>query len=312
MRHIQFISGLLLTIVLSTTSLYYPAYAQPQLIQQNVSGSDRALELRLIPAGKFDMGTDSSGKKEVAVSAFYMSIYETTWEQYNAFFTDVDFSANNMADAVTRPSPPYLDFTLGMGKDGFPASSMQQYGALMFCKWLFKKTGEFYRLPTEAEWEYACLAGSNATTACQADESCLQTYAWYAPNSNGKYQPVGKLKPNAWGLFDMQGNVAEWVLDQYAADYFNLIADKNIDPIIVATKRNPRSVRGGSYRDNAAALGCAVRTMADPVWNRRDPQIPKSRWWNTDAPFVGFRVVKPLKQPSAKAAEEFFNTYLIK
>ena len=293
--------------------------AQEAILEQAVPGTNRSLRLQLIPAGSFVMGSplqeagrtaDEGPQRTVKLPAFYMSVYETTWEQYNAFFQDEAFARNSEADAITRPSPPYLDFTLGMGKEGFPASSMQQYGAIMFCRWLYNKTGVFLRLPTEAEWEYACRAGSTTAWNTGSDSAVLQDYAWYAANSQQKYQPVGSKKPNAWGLHDMMGNVAEWVLDQYDSTYFDKLADDVSEPLVLPTRRQPRSVRGGSYRDAALQLRSANRIPADPVWNRRDPQVPKSKWWNTDAPFVGFRVVKPLQQPSPQEAEAFFQRYL--
>jgi len=300
------------------TSSFYKGQAQ-QTIEQVVPGCSTKLSLQRIPAGSFIMGSaasevgranDEGPQRKVTLSAFYMSTYETTWEQYNAFFKDENTSRNNDADAITRPSPPYLDFTLGMGKDGFPANSMQQYGALMFCRWLYKQTGVFYRLPTEAEWEYACRAGSIDAWPTGNDTAALNEVTWSAGNSQQKYQPVGTRKPNAFGLYDMLGNVSEWVLDQYDSTYFDKIQDGVLDPIVTPTKRNPRSVRGGSYRDNAVELRSANRTMGNTIWNRRDPQIPKSKWWNTDAPFVGFRVVKPVKQPDADEAEAFFKLYI--
>src|SRR5258708_1686617 len=116
-----------------------------------------------------------------------------------------------------------------MGKTGgFPANSMIQYAALMYCKWLYKKTGVFYRLPTEAEWEYACRAG--APTAYPFSDgqgedrrkggarTQLSRYAWWKDNSQEKYHAVKQLAPNAWGLYDMLGNVAEWTVDQYYED----------------------------------------------------------------------------------------------
>jgi formylglycine-generating enzyme required for sulfatase activity len=307
----------LLSAALATSS-FCIGYAQ-QTIEQAVPGCATNLKLQLIPAGSFAMGsaatewgraTDEGPQRKVSLSSFYMSTYETTWEQYNAFFKDENTSRNNDADAITRPSPPYLDFTLGMGKDGFPASSMQQYGALMFCRWLYKQTGVFYRLPTEAEWEYACRAGSKDAWPTGNDTAALNEVAWSATNSQQKYQPVGTRKPNAFGLYDMLGNVSEWVLDQYDSTYFDKINDGEVDPFGTPTKRNPRSVRGGSYRDNAVELRSANRTMGNTIWNRRDPQIPKSKWWNTDAPFVGFRIVKPVAQPTAEEAEAFFKLYI--
>jgi formylglycine-generating enzyme required for sulfatase activity len=297
---------------------FYLGHAQ-QTIEQSVPGCPTKLSFQLIPAGSFTMGSpagewgrsnDEGPQRKVSLASFYMSTYETTWEQYNAFFKDENTSRNNDADAITRPSPPYLDFTLGMGKDGFPASSMQQYGALMFCRWLYKQTGVFYRLPTEAEWEYACRAGSAESWPIGNDTAALNDVAWSAANSQQKYQQVGTRKPNAFGLYDMLGNVSEWVLDQYDSTYFDNIQDGVMDPVVTPTKRNPRSVRGGNYRNNASELRSANRSMGNPIWNRRDPQVPKSKWWNTDAPFVGFRIVKPLAQPTAEEAEAFFKLYI--
>jgi formylglycine-generating enzyme required for sulfatase activity len=305
-------------LLLFSTGIFSICVGQSSITQQ-VPGCSTYLKLQLIPAGSFTMGSaatesgranDEGPQRKVSLSSFYMSTYETTWEQYNAFFKDENTSRNNDADAITRPSQPYLDFTLGMGKDGFPANSMQQYGALMFCRWLYKQTGVFYRLPTEAEWEYACRAGSNDAWPTGSDTMMLKDVAWSAGNSQQKYQPIGTRKPNAFGLYDMLGNVSEWVLDQYDSTYFDKIQDGVLDPIVVPTKRNPRSVRGGSYRDNAVELRSANRTMGNTIWNRRDPQIPKSKWWNTDAPFVGFRVVKPVAQPTAEEAEAFFKLYI--
>ena len=300
-------------------------YTSPVAAQQwpkdsvAIPGCNRPLIMVNLPDGKFAMGSakmpingvEQGPTKQVQLDAFAISIYETTWEQYDAFFRDNNFSVNKETDAITRPSPPYLDFTLGMGKEGFPASSMQPYGALMFCKWLHKQTGIFYRLPTEAEWEYACKAGD--TYGAETDSINLLSYAWFAGNSLQKYQPVGSLKPNAWGIYDMLGNVAEWTLDGWTNAYFSQTLEQTTaNPLTVPQKKLPRPVRGGSYRDEAAQLHPALRKPSDPVWNRRDPQIPKSKWWNTDAPFVGFRVVRPASQPDAATVEAFFNQYLIK
>lgn len=273
-----------------------------------------------IPAGTFTWGSGANDKlagadekpaKTVKLDAFWMGAHEVTFDEFNLFLQDADLSHNIPADGLTRPSTPYIDMTLGMGKaGGFPANSMQQYGALMYCRWLYHKTGIFYRLPTEAEWEYAARAGSTTVYPFGNDEKQLNEYAWYAANSNDKYQKVGLKKPNAWGLYDMLGNVAEWVLDQYQEDFLASLNDQPENPLRVPDKRHPRTVKGGSYRDAAAALRPSDRVMSDLAWNRRDPQIPKSRWWNADAPFVGFRVVRPLQQPSEQEIKTFFETYL--
>jgi formylglycine-generating enzyme required for sulfatase activity len=288
--------------------------------EQSIPGFELKFSMVPIPAGTFSLGSSPNDKlkeddeipqRTVRVSPFWMSAYETTFDEYNLFFNDISVSQNIITDAVTRPSSPYIDMTLGMGKaGGFPANSMQQFGALMYCKWLFKKTGIFFRLPTEAEWEYACRSGSNTVYPFGDDASKLDEYAWYSNNSDNKYHKVGSKKPNAWGLYDMLGNVGEWVLDQYQPDYYTSIIDNTIDPVRLPETKYPRTVRGGAYRDVAKDLRSANRLMSDPVWNRRDPQIPRSRWWNADAPFVGFRIIRPVQQPTAEEAEQFFQTYL--
>lgn len=313
-------------LFISVMNVFYSSQAQSPVdtsfkkYEQPIPGSNIKFTLLPIAGGSFVIGslakdkmkeTDEIPQRTIQLSPFWMGAYEVTYDEFNLFFLDVSLTQNIPTDAVTRPSSPYIDLTLGMGKEGgFPANSMQQYGALMYCKWLYNKTGIFFRLPTEAEWEYACRAGTTTTYSFGDDASKLDEYAWYTKNSENKYQKVGLKKPNAWGLYDMLGNVSEWVLDQYQADYYSTLTDKVLDPVRLRESRHPGTVRGGAYNDEAKDLRSAARLKSDPVWNRRDPQIPKSKWWNADAPFVGFRIVRPLKQPTADEAENFFQTYL--
>lgn len=319
MRYKPLISAFLLLVIA------LPASARRQdssfvKYEQSIPGADIRFVMVPIPAGKFMMGSttgqpgaqpDEQPQHQVQLDAFWMGAYEVTYDEFSLFLNDAALSQNITTDAVTRPSSPYIDMTLGMGKaGGFPANSMQQYGALMYCKWLYAKTGVFFRLPTEAEWEYACRAGSTTVYPFANDAAQLDEYAWYGKNSDNRYHKVGEKKPNAWGLYDMLGNVSEWVLDQYQADFYSTLPAQSVQPLREPTSKHPRTVRGGSYRDDAPALRSAHRLMSDLVWNRRDPQIPKSRWWNADAPFVGFRVLRPLKQPGADEVDTFFKTFL--
>ncbi len=287
---------------------------------QQVPGSPLAIKFVPVAGGSFMMGSAANEKGrsphegpaiQVSVSPFWMGAYEVTFDEYDAFFKDEMFSRNETADAITRPSPPYIDLTLGMGKEGgFPANSMSQYGALMFCRWLYNKTGEFYRLPTEAEWEYANRAASKTAYPFANDTAGLSKYAWYAGNSENTYHKVGLKAPNKLGLYDMMGNVAEWTLDQYDEAYFKKQAVPVKDPLVLPTSRHPRTVKGGSFQDAAVDLRSAARLKSNLDWNRRDPQIPRSRWWNADAPFIGFRLVRPFVKPSAAEIEIFFNSYI--
>lgn len=291
-----------------------------QSYEQTIPGSTVTFNMVPVPAGNFAMGSaatepghkaEEGPSKKVQLDAFWMGAKEVTYDEFLLFFNDENTSRDSEVDAVTRPTPQYIDLSWGMGKQGgFPVNSMSQYTALMYCRWLYKKTGNFYRLPTEAEWEYACRAGSKSMYYFGDDVKQLKDYAWYADNSNKKYQKTGQKKPNAWGLYDMLGNVSEWTLDQFRADYFTAIGDSAVNPVMEPATTYPRSVRGGSYMDNADALRCASRGQSDPSWNKRDPQIPKSKWWLTDGMSVGFRVVRPAKAPTGEEAEAYYKKYL--
>jgi formylglycine-generating enzyme required for sulfatase activity len=283
---------------------------------------ESSFKFRMVPikSGDFLMGSAASekGRKEdegpqqkIHLSAFWMAAYEVTRDELDVFLKDENTSQNSDVDAITRPSPQYIDFSLGMGKEGgYPANSMSQYAALMYCRWLYQKTGIFYRLPTEAEWEYACRAGSNTRYFFGDDSTQLGNYAWYEQNSEDKFHKVGQKQPNAWGLYDMLGNVMEWTLDHYTSTYLGSASTIN-DPVVAPNKsKYPKTLRGGGYSDKAADLRSASRTHSEPSWNRRDPQIPKSRWWMTDGASVGIRIVRPLQQPNAAEIGQFFKNYL--
>lgn len=255
---------------------------------------------------------DETPQRKVFIPSFWMGTYEVSRDEFDVFYKDVTTSENSDVDAITRPSPQYIDFSLGMGKEGgYPVNSLSQYGALMYCRWLYNKTGFFYRLPSEAEWEYACRAGSTTTYYFGNDETQLNKYAWYEENSNGKFQKSGLKLPNVWGLYDMLGNVCEWTLDHYEEKRLLKLQDSTGNIFIAANKaRYPKALRGGGFNDAAIELRCANRFKSDPSWNRRDPQIPKSKWWLTDAAAVGFRIIRPLEQPTAEQVNEFFKQYL--
>lgn len=274
-----------------------------------------------IQAGSFLMGsadsekgreTDEGPQRKVTIAAFWMGAYELSRDEFDVFYKDENTSDNSTVDAITKPTPQYIDLTWGMGKEGgYPVNSMSQYAALMYCRWLYNKTGDFYRLPTEAEWEYACRAGSTTRFYYGDDEKQLGKYAWYKDNSEEKYQKAGMKLPNAWGLYDMLGNVSEWTLDHYDEKRMAGMGALSDNPFVEPQKAHyPKVIRGGGYTEEANDLRTANRSKSDPLMNRRDPQIPKSKWWLTDAPSVGFRIVRPLVQPSAEEINEFFKKYL--
>ena len=305
-----------------------PVWAQEmgQTYEQALPGVPVTLKMVPIPAGEFLMGSpatekgrqpDEGPQVKVAVEPFWMSATEVTHDQFTPFrFEEKD--AGPKVDAVTRPTSQYIDLTWGMGKEGgFPANSMQPYSAIAYCKWLHKKTGVFYRLPTEAEWEYACRASSKTTYPTGVTAATLPEFAWFLANAKDKYQKVGQKKPNAWGLYDILGNVAEWTMDQYDAAYFQKLAvasrDTSGEDGFYVKPEKPRAyhtVRGGGFRSKPTELRCADRLPQVEAWNQRDPQIPRSKWWMTDGDYVGFRLVRPLRQPKAEEAEAFFKEML--
>jgi formylglycine-generating enzyme required for sulfatase activity len=280
-----------------------------------------------IPAGKFKMGSpdseaghkpDESPVHEVAIDSFWMGKCEVTWNEFELFMypdeekktraaKQLDPALNKLTDAITHPTQPYVEMSFGMGKDGFPAISMTQHAANKYCQWLSAKTGHFYRLPTEAEWEYAARAGTTTAYFWGDDPSKIGDYAWWGKNSDFKYQKVGKKKPNPWGLHDMLGNVIEWTLDQYTPDAYAKTGPVN--PWVKATQPYPHVARGGSWDDDdAAKLRVDARRASGPAWKIQDPQLPKSIWYHTDAQFLGFRLVRPLKTPSAEEMQGYWNS----
>ena len=194
-----------------------------------------------------------------------------------------------------------------MGTDGYPAISMTQLSASKFCEWLSAMTGNYYRLPTEAEWEYACRAGSIGPYHFDENLDTLDDYAWYSKNSDGKYQKVGTKKPNNFGLFDMHGNVSEWTLDQYDPRAYSNQTDSILyNPYNHAKKLYPRVVKGGSFMNPDYRVRSATRYSSNKQWKKQDPQIPRSRWWHTDAQFLGFRVVRPLETPNEEDKKKYW------
>jgi formylglycine-generating enzyme required for sulfatase activity len=226
---------------------------------QKIEGTLVSFRMMPLPDGAIEL----QGKRR-PVECLWIGETEVTWNLYDVWAHRLDLSEEEVlrgAEAESRPSRPYGAPDRGFGHSGYAALGMTFHAAQSFCTWLSAKTGKKYRLPTEAEWEYAARAGGPV-----AD---LDAHAWYWDNADDKTHPVGKKRPNAWGIFDMLGNVSEWTV--------------GLDGEPVAC--------GGSFADKARDVGPAARFRQTPAWNATDPQNPKSKWWLSDAPFVGFRVV---------------------
>lgn len=296
---------------------------------EKIPNSSIAFNMVAIPGGKFKMGSnadepfrkpDEGPVREVELSPFFMAEIEVTWDEYLAFYvqtaaegrsTDTEGTRKKQeskTDAISGATPPYGQPDQGWGMGQRPAISFSHHAAETYCRWLTSVTGKTYRLPTEAEWEYACRAGSDGPypfpgdpkkfekTGLKAklsknDTAVINTYIIYKGNSPTKTQTPDKVKPNAFGLRNMAGNVAEFCADWYKADAYADYEDGIKDPKGPETGEE-HVVRGGSFLSTADLVRSAARDYTrTEAWLRTDPQMPKSIWWYSDCFNVGFRVV---------------------
>ena len=235
----------------------------PSTYRESIPGTLVTFEMVLVPGGKVTLGGTAAD-----VQPFFVSRTEVTWDLYDVFALGLDRRASSGgADAIARPSSPYGAPDYGWGHAGYPAISVAHSAAQAFCEWLSARTGKTYRLPSEAEW---ARAADLATGGSQWSPPQIDAVAWHSANAGARTHPVAARKPDALGLYDLFGNAAEWVV----------------------TADGQPVVRGGSFRDPAQAVGPRARAAQNPAWNERDPQLPKSRWWLSDGPFVGFRIVR--------------------
>jgi len=278
---------------------------------KNKQAKDVSFDMVLVPGGKFTMGSpkDEKGRKEhegpqfeAEIKPFYLCSTETTWEMFMAFYDETvqekrgdaakkkaEEAKKQAVDAISGPTPLYGDPTLGWGAGKRPAIGGTWQCASVFCKWMSKKTGKSYRLPTEAEWEYACRAGSKTPYSFDADQ--IEDFAWFEDNSDEKTQEVAKKKPNAFGLHDMHGNVMEWVSDFYSPKTYEEAAKSNPVTCPSGPKEGKLHVaRGGAYNSQAEVLRSSARVFEEPFWRYEDPQEPKSEWWLPKMGFIGFRI----------------------
>jgi len=247
-----------------------------------IPDTDAQFQVVSLPGGTFRMGSpandpgrgeDEGAVREVTLRPFWIGKREVTWGEYALYY---EGWKQGKVDGISRPTQPDVidprEPFPGGGEqtNSHPAIGLGWFGVLGYCEWLSAKTGQMYRLATEAEWEYACRAGS----AAAAPES-LDDIAWHKGNSNARTHEVGKKKPNAWGLHDMLGNAMETCLEPY-------VMPEHIGVL-----------RGGAWNTPPAALRFAARqkVLLDK-WLERDPKWPLRAWWLTDAPFTGLRLVR--------------------
>ncbi len=290
---------------------------------ETLPGSDVSFEMVAIQGGTFEMGSpatepyrrdDEGPAHKVQLSPFWMGKTEVRWKEWEVFYAQRGTAGHPDEKAViTGPTPPYGSPDQGWGKGSQPAITMTHHAAMVYCEWLSEITHKRYRLPTEAEWEYAARAGTTTPYFFPGDPSQftarswwnrilgpkttpLSEFAWYKADSNGRSHPPTSARPNPWGLYNMLGNVREFCLDYYDSKaYAQYPADASVLDPRGPDSGKERVVRGGSFKSDGADLRVAARdhTQHD-AWLFTDPQSPKSIWWYSDCVDVGFRVVREL------------------
>ena len=296
---------------------------------EQIPGTAVSFNMVAIDGGSFVMGSspkesfhkeDESPQHDVTVSSFFMAEVEATWDQYWSFYSQTmsegrtppeTVYANNLSamdvDAISGPTPPFGFPDQGWGSGDRPAITMTHYAAEVFCQWLSQKTGKKYRLPTEAEWEYAARGGTQTPyffagkpkdfsntgfmrKFISAKTDSIGSYVIYENNSNYRTQEPSLVKANPFGLKNMLGNVMEYTADKYDAKAYEKRANGATDPIV--TEGDEWVVRGGGYFSDASDVRSAARgKTAHADWLKPDPQQPQSIWWYSDIKGVGFRVV---------------------
>jgi formylglycine-generating enzyme len=304
-----------------------------------IPGSDVEFEMAAVPGGGFRMGSpddepdrnsNEGPQVEVKVAPFWMGRHEVTWAEYQQFmalssafdkFNDRGIRPVEEklgVDVITAPSKlyePSFTYTPGEGPRQ-PAVTMSQYAAKQYTKWLSLLTGEFYRLPTEAEWEYACRAGTTTAYHFGDDAAELDDYAWHYENAEDQTHDVGTKKPNPWGLHDMHGNASEWVLDELRDGWYASLTGKPVtqDEALCWPKvLYPRVLRGGSWNMDPPDCRSATRRASnDDDWRAYDPNSPQSPWWfaSDESQDVGFRIVRPRDPPPRREWSKYWDADL--
>ncbi|MCF6332032.1 MAG: SUMF1/EgtB/PvdO family nonheme iron enzyme [Draconibacterium sp.] len=303
---------------------------------ETIPGTTISINMKAIPGGNFKIGspkneqfrkTDEGPQKEVKLSPFFMAEIETTWDTYLAFYsatasegrsTDTEGSRTEAdVDAISGPTPPYGQPDQNWGLGIRPAITMSYHSAETFCKWLDKVTGKTYRLPSEAEWEYAARGGTETPFFFEgnpkdfvkkgfigklfgkgSDE--INNYIIFNANSNLRTAKPESVEANPFGLKNMLGNAAEYCLDWYAEDAYGQLQAGVSDPRGPAEGEN-HVIRGGSFRSGIGEVRSAARDFTKrKAWMKTDPQMPKSIWWLSDCNYISFRVVCEFDEKTGK------------
>jgi len=235
---------------------------------EKISESLSEFEMQPVPGGTVTLKTENE-TRSFEVGPFWIKATEVKWEPYKTFMYGRDQQESAEIDAVSRPTNAlsYIAAHFGGPKEGHPARAMTRKAARNYARWLTQKTEHEYRLPTAAEWVHACQLGMNE------GRDNLDKYAWHSGNSEGETHPVGSKAGASLGVHDLLGNLAEWTF--------------------TPSNEDRRVLRGGSYQTKRSKVRCSASIREKTkLWKQTDPQLPKSKWWFSDAPFVGFRIVR--------------------
>ena len=326
----------------STGSKNQEKFEKPALVEsltsftETVPGTTISFDMKAIPGGSFKMGSpeteslrdaDEGPQKSVSLSPFFMAEVEVTWDEYLAFYTataaegrstDTEGSRTNAdVDAISGPTPPYGQPDQNWGLGQRPAITMSYHSAETYCQWLSQVTGKTYRLPTEAEWEYAARGGTESPYFFEGNpgdfkekkfigklfgksSDLINQYVIYEKNSDLKTGTPDQVDANPFGLKNMLGNAAEYCSDWYSEEAYKNLPEGAQDPKGPVTGEE-RVIRGGSFKSDAGDVRSAARDHTQSVaWLKTDPQIPKSIWWLSDCNFISFRVVCEFDEKTGK------------
>ena len=297
---------------------------------EQIPGTSISFDMIAVPGGVFQMGSSSSERfrredegpvRDVTVSRFFMAKVQVSWDEFWTFHIETSSEGRippeimrerNMdaldVDGISGPTPPFGVPSQGWGEGARPAITMSHYAAEIYCLWLSMRTGRKYRLPTEAEWEYAARGGTQTpyffpgeprrftsqgwrNRVFGPDTAVINSFVIYDLNSSGRTQEPSRVQENPFGLKNMLGNVLEYCSDWYSPRAYSMTGLTVSDPT-GPEEGTERVVRGGYFASDAADVRAAARFHTKTEeWLRTDPQQPQSIWWLTDMVGIGFRVV---------------------
>ncbi|MGI9470644.1 MAG: formylglycine-generating enzyme family protein [Rubripirellula sp.] len=316
---------------------------------ETIPGTDVSFEMVPVPGGVFWMGStaeemgrraDEGPRVRVKVEPMWVGATEVSQREFREFellyevFVEIERknidTKRKGVDLVTAPTPLYDPehvYEYGNGPS-YPAVAMTQYAAQQYSKWLSAMTKRQYRLPAEAEWEYACRGGTSTRYSWGDETIPVRDHAWFDGNSTTGFERVRQKLPNGFGLYDMHGNVGEWTVNAYTPDGYAWLHKGNLDVgneeptkadekaiAALSTIRWPKEsnhcvIRGGQWDNYVHGLRSAARLQSDDeAWKNEDASFITSPWWFTSDPArsIGFRLVRAFQPLDEETMQRFWD-----